>query len=424
MPAQVLTREELSALTDAQPTMLMASPSGLPLLNLLASLDRESLSQIMTEQHCQPGEVIFREGDSGDAAYLIWSGWVAVVKGDFATPTILGYRGPGEIIGEMALLEDQPRSASVVALENLRLLRIGRENFHHLLDSAPTISQSIMATLSTRLRESDNIRNATLQAGRQLAQQVLALESEKQQLLESQRIRQETSDLIIHDLRSPLSAISGVLNMLEVVLPPDVLQANRELLEIARSACGRMQRLTDCLLDVARLEAGERALQLAPVNLSGLVAGVASRLTLALQNRHVTLSCPIPPDLPAVMADEDMIDRVLTNLIDNAMKYSPRGGEITLTAGVAGDLVQISVTDEGPGIPPDERQRIFERFAQVSGERPAGSRRGFGLGLTFCKLAVEAHGGRIWVEPGENDVGSRFIFTLPYATGEKAVHHG
>ncbi|MFN2110539.1 MAG: sensor histidine kinase, partial [Anaerolineae bacterium] len=113
---------------------------------------------------------------------------------------------------------------------------------------------------------------------------------------------------------------------------------------------------------------------------------------------------------PTVMLDAERIERVLCNLLDNAVKYTLRGA-ITITAELEGNHIKVSVNDKGPGIPPAEREHVFARFTQVEGEERR--RRGFGLGLRFCYLAVQAHGGDIWVETGDNDIGSKFVFTLP-----------
>lgn len=414
MTPQRLSTQEVDHLLEAYTDLgadLTTESSDPSLMRLLASIDRNTLSRLMTEHRYEPGEIIFYEGENGDAMCIIRAGRVAVIKGDFSAPTILAFRGPGELIGEMSLLEHQPRSASNVALERVRLLRMSRDGFQQLVNSHPEIGLSIMRMLSGRLRDADNVRMTALQGGQQLVRQVSRLQTEKEQLLELQRVRQETSDLIVHDLRNPLGIIYGVLNMFEMVLPEDVLHDNRELLDLATTGCERMQRLVDSLLDVAKLETGEMALNLSSTNLRPVVEEVAHRQSLAAKIRKIDVETAISDDLPPVLVDRDQIDRVLTNLLDNAMKYTPEQGRIILAAQADQDQIVVSVTDSGPGIPPDERERIFERFAQVTGSRPI--RRGFGLGLTFCKLAVEAHGGQIWVEPGPGGVGSRFIFTLP-----------
>ncbi len=414
MLPQRLTPSELEYLLTTQ-TASQAVPttSDPSLLRLLASVERDALAQLITEHQYQPGELIFREGESGDAMYLIRAGRVAVIKGEFESPAILGLRGPGEIIGEMSLLEGQPRSATNVALDSVRLLRITRDGFQQLVSARPDIGINIMRIISGRLRDADNVRTSALLGGRQLVKQVSRLESEKEQLLELQRVRKETSDLIVHDLRNPLGIIYGVLNMFEMVLPVEVLTDNRELFDLAKTGCERMQRLVDSLLDVAKLETGEMVLNLTSTNLRPLIEEAAHREALASKLREVVIETSADDDLPPALIDPDQIDRVLANLIDNALKYAPEQSRIFLDAHADGDQMVVSVTDQGRGIPSDERERIFERFAQIAGDKPA--RRGFGLGLTFCRLTVEAHGGRIWVEAGPGGVGSRFVFTLPFS---------
>ncbi len=403
--------ERLLATQDVSADMFASAPDAY-FLDLLASIERKVLNTLMTEEQYAPGEVLFKEGDAGDAMYLLRSGRAAVVKGEFEQPIILGYRGPGEIVGEMALLEQRPRSASIIAVDNVRALKIKREHFQELLSYKPEISLSVMATLSARLRAADNARDENVQTGRQLTREVSTLKSEKQQLLEAQQLREETGNFIIHDLRNPLGIINGVIQVLEMVLPEEVLDENHELLDAGKAAAGHMHRLVESLLDVSKMEAGEDQITPAPTDLRRLIAKAIQRVTPEMTLSSITLTTEIDGALPQqVMIDGEKIDRVLTNLLDNAIKYTPTKGQIQVIAERRGDQLAICVDDSGPGIPPEERERIFERFAQVKGRR--ARRRGFGLGLTFCQLAVEGHGGRIWVEPGADDVGSRFIFTLP-----------
>jgi signal transduction histidine kinase len=408
----MLTPQKLKRLLAAP---LSSEPASVgltsPILDLFAATNRELLAKMLTEQHYLPGAIIFKEGDVGDAMYIIRSGRVVVVQEHLHTPTILGYRGVGEIIGEMALLENKPRFASVVAAEEVSLLRISRENFEELRSSSPSFDLSIAQALSARLRAADEARSKSLLAEKKLSQQISELQTEKEQLLELQRLRQETSDFIVHDLRSPLSLIAGVMSMMEMVMPEEVLHANREMLDLANINCQRLKRLIDSLLDIARLESSETELLLTLLNLSYLINKAVKRMLPTAHLKTLTLKTAISQKLPFIEADEQKIDRVLENLIDNAIKFTPAKGQIVVAAKVQDEHVLISVSDTGPVIPPAERNYIFERFAQLSGNsfRTHGS----GLGLAFCRLAVEAHGGRIWVEPGSGGEGNRFVVRLP-----------
>ncbi|MBN2547785.1 MAG: cyclic nucleotide-binding domain-containing protein [Anaerolineales bacterium] len=409
---RTITPSQLEHLLAAEPYLIddhdLSDNSAF--LRLMEAAERQQFTQSFTERNLAPGEIVFREGEWGDTMYIVWSGRIAILKGDLDTPTILAMRGAGEIIGEMALLENQPRSATIVALENLRLMGLNRQKFHQLLKDTPSVSLSILEILSARLRKSDEARSSGQLSEKQLISQVSALQNEKQRLEALQRLRDETSELIIHDLRNPLNTITIALKMLSVMLPEEALIANRDILDVAKANLERMQRLVDSLLEVSRIESGQAQFVLSEFSLKELIEEVLERVSI-VERKGIRLSAAISADLPPLTADRERIERVLVNLLDNALKYTPDNGSITLAAQVQDDEIQVSVTDTGPGIPPEDRQRIFERFAQGMGEKPR--RRGFGLGLAYCRLAVERHGGRIWVEPGDNNLGSRFVFTLP-----------
>lgn len=407
-----LTPAELEHLLSAElDTAASTVPTDEPyLLHLMPRSARKTLMQTMIEQNYKRGDVIFHEGTPGAFAYLVWAGQALVIKGSLDSPTILGYRGPGDILGEMALLENQPRSASLIALTDLRLLQIHKEEFMRLLSDIPSLGVEIMATLSARLRAADTIRDATTQVGYRLEKQVSALKTREQELLDLQRMRQETIDLIVHDLRNPLNIMINALELLDVTLPPEVHEDNQQLLEVGRSAYRRMKRLVDTLLDTSRLESGATHLDLKPTDVAQLIQTAIASMTLSSIQRSINFITRIQDDLPAVLLDAERIERVLGNLLDNAVKHTLRG-TITITAAREGDHIKMSVNDTGPGIPSAERERIFVRFTQVKGEET--HRRGFGLGLRFCYLAVQAHNGTIWVETGDDGTGSKFVFTLP-----------
>ena len=415
MVVDKLSKEEFENLLAAQPDPVdpAATAAGTAFMELLSTVDRALLQEVMTEQHYEPGDIILREGSVGDAMFLIWSGRVAVVKGGLHSPTIVMYRQPGEVVGEMALLEHKPRSASVVALDPVRLLRINRDGFHELLKTHPEFGTNILASLSARLRAAQEMASVNSKIGRELTAELTTLQSENKHLLELQQLRQEMSDLIIHDLRSPLGNIHTALNMLELVLPEDVLAENQELLTIADVSYQRMQNLIDSLLDVTRLEVEDVPLSLTPLSLPALVEQAETLFAFTIERRGIDFVKVFPDDLPNVLGDEERLRRALANLLDNAVKFTPKNGRITLTAAADDRELRVTLADTGPGIAPADRERIFQRFAQ------AGSgdvrQRGFGLGLVYCQLAVQAHNGRIWVEDTEDGVGSRFVFTLPVA---------
>jgi signal transduction histidine kinase len=343
--------------------------------------------------------------------YMVQSGRIAIFKGDWDEPTLLAHRGANESIGEMALIENLPRSATAVALEPCLCHRIDREQFRQWLQRNTVSGLAMLKTLSGRLREADQARNFNAHLEQQLLGKLNELKTQQERLLETQRLREELADLIVHDLRNPLSTIAGTLDLIRVILPPELLEQHAPLFEAAALSVDRLVRLTNTMLEVSRLEAGEMPLQISPVVIPDLLAEIAHRLGPLAQQEHVQLELQISPNIPTLMADMDLLDRVVTNLLDNAFKYAPEASTVMVAAQRRDDNLLISVTDRGPGIPPHQREQVFERFGQVDSERP--KRRGFGLGLVFCRLVVEAHHGSLWLEEGDNQRGCKFVFTLP-----------
>ena len=414
MCAEILTEGQLEYLLAAgsefQGVTRLDKGTVIPFPEFLAIIQDGHSSHLVTEQHCVKGEIVLREGDPGDAMYLIQSGRVIVFMGEVESPSILSTCEAGEIIGEMALLEKQPRSATVVALSELHLLRISRETFFQLLKNNPSLGVDILGMLSTRLRASDQARSRVRTSEHRLIRQLSELQTQNRQLLELEQLRQETIDLIVHDLYNPLGSISLALDMLAMLIPQQTQDESRQLLDIAILGATRLTRLVDNLLEVSSIEAGESELELTCWDMGALICEVTRSLLLPGDNL-IQLRLDIAPELPEIEADRQKVERVLINLLDNALKYMPDGGTICVQAGMEEGQVRISVSDDGPGIPVEDRERIFERYTRADQNR--GNRRGYGLGLAYCRLAVQAHGGRIWVEEDENTAGSRFVFILP-----------
>jgi signal transduction histidine kinase len=241
--------------------------------------------------------------------------------------------------------------------------------------------------------------------------------SEEHQLNQARELITET---LVHDLRSPMGAVSSALTLLEDVLPDgDHDEITFQSIDIAQRSTNRVMSLIESLLDISRMEAGSIHLELSTFNLHSLSVELFAEFKPQANDLGILLRNDVKPSTPHVHADREKITRVLTNLIDNALKFTPEGGIVMLsTETLSNQILAIKVSDNGPGIPNEFREQIFERFTQVPGLR--GRRRGSGIGLTFCRLAIEAHGGRIWVEPSK-DEGSTFTFTLPIANTQSTA---
>jgi PAS domain S-box-containing protein len=221
-------------------------------------------------------------------------------------------------------------------------------------------------------------------------------------------LRDDLTSMIYHDLRSPLANVVSSLNLLETMLPANNT-AMKSLLDISMRSSERITRMTESLLDLSILEAGQPIGNRAESSVSDLIYEAVEAIESTINNKNQSIQYNVHEHLPAVLIDQDMIRRVVTNLLENASKYSPAGNDIEVGAQSDTEMVSIWVKDHGAGIPASEQERIFDKFTRlISTNGP----KGLGLGLAYCRLAVQAHGGRIWVE-SELGVGSRFIFTLP-----------
>jgi NtrC-family two-component system sensor histidine kinase KinB len=236
-------------------------------------------------------------------------------------------------------------------------------------------------------------------------------------------LREDLTSMIYHDLRSPLANVVSSLDVLSSMLPDSTEGNIRSLLNIATRSTERIQRLTNSLLDINRLEAGLPAVNRQPTPPGVLVMDALDAIRPLALNKDIEIELSVPDDLPDAGVDPDMIRRVLINLYENAIKFSPVNRKIWI--GVQAEdaqMVQFWVKDSGSGIPVTERQRIFDKFTRL---HPKDGPRGLGLGLAYCRLAVEGHGGHIWVESGSEN-GSVFRFTVPVATqgpGEAPATH-
>lgn len=235
------------------------------------------------------------------------------------------------------------------------------------------------------------------------------------------RVREDLIAMIYHDLRSPLANVVSSLEVLKSILPDENDETIQSILKIAQRSTERIQRLTNSLLDVNRLNTGQPILIQGPASLNELVSDAIEAVDLLVASKNHTLETALLTGPVSVYVDGDMIRRVLINLLENAIKYTPSNGLITIGAQPKGEWIEIWVKDTGRGISDEEQKNIFDKFIRAN--YPDYEIKGLGLGLTYCRLAIEGHGGRIWVE-SKLGYGSKFCFTLPVATEQKLSARG
>jgi len=282
-----------------------------------------------------------------------------------------------------------------------------------LLSRGVVASVRLMTNASRRIAEGHYDERVQKTGEDELGQLAHSFNQMAEKLEQVETIRRQLIGDVSHELRTPLTAIKGSMEgLMDGVLP-----ANAETYQQIHQEAGRLARLVDDLQELSRVEARAYPLEIQPIHITDFVTTTLKRLSTQAAIKHIELHAELPGDLPAVLADTDRITQVLTNLVDNAVHYTPQGGQVTVSAKRDGDHVQIRVADNGIGIPQEHLSHLFSRFYRVDKSRSRQAGGGSGIGLTIAKYLVEAHGGRIWVESEGEGKGSCFNFTLNIARG-------
>ena len=249
---------------------------------------------------------------------------------------------------------------------------------------------------------------ARVTAHLELHRQKIELEAVNRRLKELESLRDNLIHMIVHDMNGPLMVVNGHLEMIRKFDVAALSQEGSHSLDEAQGGTRRLARMVSEMLLVSKLEAGKLVSDFKPCNLSALACKAAADICSASSPKQIKINLVSHPENVTVPLDAELIERVLQNLLGNAWKFSPERGTINLTIAAAEGRVRVEVSDAGPGIAPEFQEMIFERFGQVASGK---SRQGTGLGLAFCKLAVEAHGGSLGVN-SQAGQGSTFWFTL------------
>jgi len=281
----------------------------------------------------------------------------------------------------------------------VRCIESGAEDFLHKPVNPTLLRARINASL-----EKKRLRDQEVQLHRQL-------QDNFNRLQELEKLRDSLTHMVVHDLRTPLTALLSGLYSMETL--GELNEDQAEFWRMAVSGGETLLGMINDLLDVSKMEDGSMRLAYSNPSPEMLVERAIRQVEQLAREKNLELTTQIPTKLPILTVDEDKLRRVIVNLLANAVKFTPAGGTVTVSVrtGDCGDVVRFSVQDTGEGIPREAFNRIFEKFGQVEGSN-AGQRNSTGLGLTFCKMAVETHGGSIWVD-SEVGKGSKFSFTVP-----------
>jgi len=377
--------------------------------------------QEMAEQshfHTYPaGHILCQEGAEEDVFYIIADGSVIITQklGDEEGDRVLREGGQGDVIGEMALIQSAPRSASVHTTSTCTTLEMDKEDFEAILNRSPRLAIEIVRITLDRIRANDRMAIEDLQKTNKILR-----------LLDRNKL--DFIQVASHELRTPLTVLKGYVELLESF--PEV-KTNSEIgdvLEGVKKGTARIHEVVNLMLDVTRTDAENLQIASVPVLLKQMVDSLAQDFESAAARRKIEVTTRHAHDTPGIHADPELIQKALYHLIINAIKYTPDGGQVIIsTRPIKMDedtpAVEIAVRDTGIGLDPEHHELVFEKFYQVgrvnihSSGKTTFKGGGPGLGLAIVRGVARAHGGKIWVESSGHDEinfpGSTFYLQLP-----------
>jgi len=304
----------------------------------------------------------------------------------------------------MAIIQNAPRAAKVVTTQETTVLEIYKEDFTRFIERSSIVSLAMAREVSRRLTQNDTM------AIEDLSQKARELAEAYEQLAEQEIARSGFLTTIAHELRTPLMTTNGFLQIIRM----GMLQG--ESLNSALDAMARnLEDITKLVNDILFLQEMELILpEFQPVNTGSLATALVEKQRSRASQNKVALSLVISPGIPLIMGDEKSLGRALSAILDNAIKFSPDGGDVLVEVGLDGQRVYIRVKDHGVGIPPEALPRIFDRFYHLD-EMGDHLFRGAGIGLSIARQVIEQHQGTIDVET-ESGQGSTFTTYLPFST--------
>jgi signal transduction histidine kinase len=399
----------------------IATVDKIALLNqAFAGLAQEELGEMAILTHVNvypPDFVLCHEGAYEDVFYIIARGEATVTKkiSDKEGERELRRVGPGEYVGEMALIQNAPRAATIRTVTECTVLEMSKTDFETMLGSSPRMAMNIIRVTLNRMRANDQMAIKDLQRTNKVLE---ILDRNKLDFIE----------VAAHELRTPLTVMKGYINVMKMDAAVKVNPMLVEVLEGIAKGTDRLHEVVNTMLDVTRVDSDKLKIMPVPVPLKSVVNDIVQRVRSEAANRVLTFTVDHQAETPFINADPTLIQKALYHVIINAIKYTPDGGEITIRSKpihLEGNIpgVEIMVKDTGIGLDAEHHELIFEKFYQVgavalhSSSRTAFKGGGSGLGLAIARGVARAHGGKIWVESQGHDEeklpGSMFYLQLP-----------
>jgi signal transduction histidine kinase len=383
-------------------------------------LDDDELQEMadLTELCTYPSDhILCHEGEYEEVFYIVADGNVVISKkmNDKEGDRVLRKLGRGALVGEMALIQNAPRAATVRTTTECTVLEMEKKDFETILSRSPRMAIDIIRTTLDRMRANDQMMIADLQRTNQVLSQL-------------DRNKLEFIQVAAHELRTPLTVLKGYVNVLSSL--PDIKTniAIKDVVEGIIKGADRMHEVVNLMLDVTRIDSETLKVASLPVPVKRVINDLVHDLKKASVDRQIEITTLHAEDTPSIKADPTLISKALYHLIINAIKYTPDGGKVLVSTRpiiMDGDMpgIEIAVRDTGIGLDVEHHDLVFEKFYQVgsvaihSSGKTAFKGGGAGLGLAIVRGVARLHGGKVWVESAGHDevqlLGSTFYMQLP-----------
>lgn len=385
---------------------------GYYLFEAITENQREQIAAHSSLISLNVGETLFYQGSLGESFYIIIEGTVKVHIG----PHVFSTMHAGDSFGELSLLDNQTRSASVTAIEKTSLIEIVKEEFNRLLGIGTDFAQAMLRLMVKRNRTMNHLENQLAeshqkilyqndeieQRNEELKQQQETLKKLNQELLSLNAEKNNIIDLVAHDLRNPLTSS---LCMTEMLLSQTESNDQSEAIELIHNSLTRMKNIVNQVLNVEVIESGKLNVNIIETRVDKVLHQVSLSLQPIAQQKEIVILNLF--ESVSMLTDANLIAQIAENLLSNAIKYSPFGSIVSISLHKSGDLIKMEVSDNGPGIAQEDAKKLFSRYSRTKNDPTAGES-SVGLGLSIVHRYVTALGGEVWCEstPGK---GSHFI---------------